>query len=285
MKIKKIALILTIGFVFFSCGKDNDSSVDFDAAAQAIIDDDALIEYLQTHYLNDDDGGIWTITNGEEPLMNQVDVQNIVEDDISYKLYYLKQQEGVTIAPTRADSVLSTYTGMLLDSTIFDSSSSVKGFSLVPTQPNGTGGVILGWQYGFTNFKSGNIIVNPDESFYYEDFGKGILFIPSGLAYGNFGSSTGIIQPNSPLVFQITLQYVKKSDHDNDTILSILEDIDEDGNVFNDDTDEDGIPNYLDNDDDNDGILTRDEDADGDGDPTNDDTDNDGIPDYLDTDS
>uniref|UniRef100_UPI002632F498 gliding motility-associated C-terminal domain-containing protein n=1 Tax=uncultured Maribacter sp. TaxID=431308 RepID=UPI002632F498 len=40
--------------------------------------------------------------------------------------------------------------------------------------------------------------------------------------------------------------------------------------------------NYRDLDDDGDGINTPDEDADGDGDPTNDDTDNDGTPDYLD---
>ena len=47
------------------------------------------------------------------------------------------------------------------------------------------------------------------------------------------------------------------------------------------DTDGDGIPNYLDNDDDGDGIPTIDEDYNGDGNPMNDDTNNDGIPDYL----
>ena len=61
--------------------------------------------------------------------------------------------------------------------------------------------------------------------------------------------------------------------------------MDNDGNVKNDDTDGDTIPNYLDADDDNDGVLTKNEDANGDGDPTNDDTDGDGIPDYLDTDN
>jgi hypothetical protein len=71
-------------------------------------------------------------------------------------------------------------------------------------------------------------------------------------------------------------------DDDNDSILSINEDLNQDGNLTNDDTDGDGTPNYLDNDDDGDGILTIDEDANGDGDPTNDDTDGDGIPDYLD---
>jgi FKBP-type peptidyl-prolyl cis-trans isomerase FkpA len=274
MKIKNLLFILAIGIVIFSCKKD-DNEAPFDAAEQALLDDEDLIEYLQTHYLNEDDDGIWTITNNEAPLMGQVDVQNIVKDEISYKLYYLTQAEGVASYPSRADSVLTTYTGMLLDSTVFDSRSSLIWFSLT--------GVVEGWGYGFTNFKGGTKIVNEDESFYYENSGKGILFIPSGLAYGNFGQ--GFIPSNSPLIFQITLNDVNVSDDDNDGVSSILEDIDGDGNVKNDDTDEDGIPNYLDVDDDGDGTLTKDEDANEDGDPTNDDTDNDGIPDYLDTDN
>ncbi|KAA1247810.1 T9SS type A sorting domain-containing protein [Aquimarina sp. RZ0] len=47
------------------------------------------------------------------------------------------------------------------------------------------------------------------------------------------------------------------------------------------DTDEDLIPNHRDTDDDNDGIPTIEEDYNGNGDPTDDDTDNSGIPDYL----
>ena len=275
MKLKNLFFILALGFVIFSCKKDDSTDVVFDAAAQSLLDDEALIEYLQTHYLNDVDGGIWTITNNETPLMEQVETQNVTKNDISYKLYYLKENEGATISPSRADSVLTTYTGMLLDSTVFDSRSTLTWLSLTK--------VIDGWNYGFTNFKGGNRIVNQDESFYYENSGKGILFIPSGLAYGNFGQI--LIPENSPLVFQITLEDVNISDDDNDGIISILEDLDLDGDVKNDDTDEDLIPNYLDVDDDNDGILTRDEDANGDGNPLNDDTDNDGIPDYLDTDN
>jgi len=275
MKLKNIFFILALGFVIFSCKKDDSTDVVFDAAAQSLLDDEALIEYLQTHYLNEVDGGIWTITNNETPLMGQVETQNVTKNDISYKLYYLKENEGATISPSRADSVLTTYTGMLLDSTVFDSRSTLTWLSLTK--------VIDGWSYGFTNFKGGNRIVNQDESFYYENSGKGILFIPSGLAYGNFGQIS--IPENSPLVFQITLEDVNISDDDNDSIISILEDLDLDGDVKNDDTDEDLIPNYLDVDDDNDGILTRDEDANGDGNPLNDDTDNDGIPDYLDPDN
>ncbi|MCE7989608.1 MAG: hypothetical protein DYG89_51325 [Caldilinea sp. CFX5] len=76
-----------------------------------------------------------------------------------------------------------------------------------------------------------------------------------------------------------------QTDHDNDRVPTGKEDVNSDGNIYNDDTDSDGTPNYRDTDDDNDGILTKDEDTNSDGDPTNDDADNDGIPNYLDADS
>ncbi|MCF7569307.1 hypothetical protein L3X37_13200 [Sabulilitoribacter arenilitoris] len=71
---------------------------------------------------------------------------------------------------------------------------------------------------------------------------------------------------------------------DNDEVPLALEDVNGDGNLENDDTDGDGLWNYIDIDDDGDNILTIDEDLNDDGDPTNDDTDNDGIPNYLDDD-
>lgn len=275
MKFKNLFFMLAASTVIFSCNKDNNNSDNFDAAKQALDDDATLITYLQTHYLNDEDGGIWTIKNGETPLMDQVEVQNITKNDISYKLYYLKQSEGVTIAPSRADSVLTKYTGMFLDSTIFDAPQTHVWEQLT--------NVIDGWSYGFMNFKGGTKMVNPDESFFYENQGKGFLFIPSGLAYSNIGRST--IPPNAPLVFQISLNEVNISDHDNDGISSILEDVNGDGNVKNDDTDGDLIMNYLDVDDDNDGKLTKDEDTNGNGNWFDDDADGDGTANFLDKDS
>ena len=273
MKIKFLQALLIISTVLISCSKDNDKEI-FDASAQALKDDTALIEYLQTHYLKDD-GAIWTITNGETPLLGQVNNMDVVKDDISYKLYYYTKNEGTTISPKRPDSILTKYSGMTLDSIVFDSSASIQWFSLT--------NLIDGWSYGFTNFNAGTKIINPDESFNYTDYGQGILFIPSGLAYGNRGSSG--ISPNTPLVFQITLQDVHLADHDNDSILSSKENYDGDNNVKNDDTDKDGVPDYLDPDDDGDGVLTKNEDANGDGNPLNDDTDGDGVPDYLDADT
>ncbi|WP_046757322.1 Calx-beta domain-containing protein [Kordia jejudonensis] len=71
-------------------------------------------------------------------------------------------------------------------------------------------------------------------------------------------------------------------DTDGDGIFDSFEDVNGDNDLSNDDTDNDGIPNYQDADDDGDGINTADEDYDGDNDPTNDDSDGDQIPDYLD---
>ena len=77
------------------------------------------------------------------------------------------------------------------------------------------------------------------------------------------------------------------TEDDKDGIPAALEDINGNGNLEDDDTDGDGIPNYLDFDDDGDNIRTIDEKPD----PNNDgnlsdalDTDGDGIPNYLDND-
>ncbi len=75
------------------------------------------------------------------------------------------------------------------------------------------------------------------------------------------------------------------SEDDNDGVPAEEEDINNNGNLEDDDTDNDGIPNYKDQDDDNDNILTFAE-LDN-GDPDNDsfrDTDDDGTPDYLEKD-
>lgn len=64
-------------------------------------------------------------------------------------------------------------------------------------------------------------------------------------------------------------------DDDNDGILTKNEDVNKDSSPINDDTDDDGVPNYLDANDDGDSRLTREEGG-------TKDSDNDGILDYLD---
>jgi hypothetical protein len=74
---------------------------------------------------------------------------------------------------------------------------------------------------------------------------------------------------------------------DGDNIPADLEDLNEDGDYDNDDTDMDGIPNYLDDDDDGDNVPTINEGHNysiSNGITNAQDTDNDGTPDYLDND-
>lgn len=277
MKLKYL-LIMLVALVLFSCKKDDDIPP-HDPVAQATIDDGILIEFLQTHYLNEDKL-VAPIEDGETPLYSEVEVDDILFNDINYKLYYYTDpEEGVGINPSSSDSVQVLYKGFTLDSVKFDqnlSYTATKSWFHLPQ-------LIPGWQFGMPHYKSGEKIIYPDESFGYENTGSGIIFIPSGLAYGNNG--TGGILPNECIYFYIDLGNVVRADADNDLVINSDEDLDGDGLVQNDDTDDDNIPNYQDPDDDNDGVLTKNEDANEDGDPRNDDSDNDGIPDYLDSDS
>lgn len=112
------------------------------------------------------------------------------------------------------------------------------------------------------------------------------------------------VPPSSPQVIEefvsttggMAILEIRISDQDdNDGVPAELEDINGDGNLFNDDSDGDGIPDFLDTDDDNDNVLTASEEleavddngnviTDENGDVVYVDTDNDGIPNYLDDD-
>lgn len=279
MKLKYFLALLVV-LVISSCKDDDDDDiVPHDPVAQALIDDEILIEFLQTHYLTEDKE-VAPMEDNETPLFSQVDIDDINYNDISYKMYYYTDTEGVGVNPTSSDSVQVLYRGFTLDSIKFDENLSYttsKSWFHLPQ-------LIPGWQYGMPHYSEGEKVIYPDESFGYENTGSGILFIPSGLAYGPRGSGA-LIYANECIYFFVELGTVIRADADNDHVINSDEDINGDGLVYNDDTDEDGIPDYLDKDDDNDGILTKNEDANGDGDPRNDDSDGDGIPDYLDADS
>jgi len=284
MKLKYLITILALTIVLFSCKKDDDAADNFDPAAQALLDDSTLVEYLQTHFYtpaedNEAFGNIDTIRNGEVSLFSQVVTQNVTHEDVNYKLYYLMFEEGIDENPTRYDSVFVKFRGFTLDSVKFDE---VTNFGTLRSWIILTD-VVQGWKYGFPNFKSGNNVTQSGNPITIDNTGKGVLFIPSGLGFTNIGS--GAIPGNAPILFHIELGLVVRADNDNDGVLNKDEDLNGDGEVFDENTDNDSFPNYIDSDDDGDGTLTKDEDANGDGDPTNDDTDGDGIPDYLDTDN
>jgi hypothetical protein len=204
-----------------------------------------------------------------------VDIVDENDEIVPHNMYYIINREGNGQNPSVADSVFVSYKGFrpysddVFDSKPFpvwlDNVFNIRGFK------------------EFTSFlKRGDVIINNDGTYDFENFGIGFVIMPSKLGY--YDNSTSKIPAYSPLIFQVNLHTLNVTDHDLDTINSIEEDLNGDNDLFNDDTDEDGIPNFQDIDDDNDGILTKDE-YDQNGDNVPDDSDNDGIPDYLDSDN
>ena len=222
---------------------------------------------------------------------------------LEYKLYYLIVREGLGETLHGLDRAIVSYRGITIDETLFDSSVSPVNFNL--TQISTSPGVVQGFRESLVEFRTAQSFTenNSDGTTVYHNHGIGASFIPSGLGYFS-GFISNILSGYNPLLFKFNLIGRNDTDYDFDNIPSYLEDLNNNGDGFDDDTDGDTVNNFFDNDDDGDGVLTRDEDledtdlnfdSDGDGDPTNDrngdgnplndDTDGDGIPNYLDFDT
>lgn len=297
-KIKYILAITFFSVLVYACGDNNTFTNPFaniDHKALAISDNDSIVKFLQAHYYDETVDSVKALVSGKTAIYadSKLKIMDVKENDIDYKLYVYVVNEGDPFPdrdkgyPSVVDSVFSkysgrTFSGTKFSNTAFDANTSGIWFNL--------NSVVKGWTYGFSFFKGGQLKKEPNgEPFNgpitYLNSGKGVIFIPSGLAYPSSNpqfQSNSLVNTN--LFFYIDLlDFVDDTDHDNDNVPSIKEDLNGDGNVNNDDTDGDGIPNYFDPDDDGDGVLTKNEDANGDGDPTNDfsDPSNPTLPDYL----
>lgn len=292
MKINYLILGFALILCFFGCKKSENEIEEVvirSAAVQSSDDDIELRSYLLSHFYNYDDFNskpddyslkiVIDSLSGDNidktPLIEMVKEQilTVKQDgvDIPHKLYYLVARQGNSSKPTNIDSTFVTYSGSLIDGSVFDFRDLPLWFDLAQ--------VVQGFRMGITNFNAGSYSVNNNGTINFEGFGQGVMFFPSGLGY--FSNTNSGIPQYSPLIFKVSLLTTNISDHDNDGIPSYLEDIDLDGEPLNDDTDGDGNINLYDADDDGDGILTINE-IDKDDNGIIDDTDEDGIPDYLD---
>jgi len=240
--LNRLLALALLAVVYTAC--NNDEEEPHDPVQQAIIDDEVLVTYLQSHYYNDETETIDTLESTSNTSLyddSRLGIDDdIVANDIDYKLYYLVLNEGANDRPSTVDSVFTRYSGSLLTTgSGFDANDNIW-FTLGFT-PND---VILGWTYGFTHFKSGDNISVPDEPLAFENTGEGYLFMPSGLAYGT--TALPGIPENSCLVFEVELKLVNYRDQDLDGTLSKNEDANGNGNPNDDDTDGDGVPDYLD---------------------------------------
>ena len=318
MKFKLYFLLITIFLLGFSCGDDDDDGIvevpEADRTEQQVIDNDSLVSFLQSHYVDES-----LLTNNPTILFNEIEINQLPENgelpnpdqnsllidmvetltttyfDVEYEYYILKiNQGGSENSPNFSDKVRVSYEGTLMDDTVFDSSSTPVDFDLTST--------IAGWGRVLPEYNNAeDFIVNSDGTVTYNNPGIGIMFLPSGLGY--YSAAAGTVPVYSNLIFKFKVFQSEVNDHDFDNVPSHLEDLNGDYDLTNDDTDDDTFADFIDSDDDNDGTLTIDEDLEpdsdltvdrdgdgdptndiGDGDPTNDDTDGDGIPNYLDPD-
>jgi hypothetical protein len=335
---KKAYFLITMLSLLFlavlSCKKDNgiDTIPPRDRGEEAIPSTAEIETYLMTHFYNYEEfqnppsdfkyrikfDTIAGDNASKIPLMDQVSFKNVkdrVDETVTYKLYYLNAIQGGGESPNFPDITTITYEGTYLNNESTYNVSQVFDSSVVPIRFDLTM-IVPGLQDVLTEFNAstGNV-VNPDGTITFENYGVGAAFVPSGLAY--YTSTPPGIPVYSQLIFTFQLLETELGDQDSDTVPSIYEDVDGDLNVFDDDTDADGVPNFADVDDDGDGRLTKNEVvlntytvAQGDPDPvlasnevetnseydettmittittvTFTDTDGDGTPDYLDPDN
>ena len=269
IKFFKAGFILTMSLLILSCNKSDDPAAAYVVpyTIQYPIDLGNIENFLKTHSYavtntpEDQDitfapatigsaSSIW----GSDPNTPKSSLLHkmINSNGVDYKVYYISLRDGLNDKPSRVDSVFVSYKGLLLIETVFDQAQNPVWFPLT--------NVIQGWSEIIPFFKTGSYdSTNANGTVTYADFGAGVMFLPSGLAYYNTPPSQSSIPAYSPLIFTFKLKQLNYVDHDGDRIDSKDEDVNGDGDPTNDDSDLDGRANYYDTDDDGDGYTTKSE--------------------------
>ncbi|PKR81663.1 peptidylprolyl isomerase [Brumimicrobium salinarum] len=126
--------------------------------------------------------------SSEEQLKADIEIikdyckeNNLEATETKSGLHYIIEEQGNGNHPFANDNVRVRYKGYTTDNKVFDESDS-EGITF------NLQNVIKGWTEGIPKFKEG---------------GKGVLLIPSKLAYGEKGNSS--IPPNTVLIFDVEL--------------------------------------------------------------------------------
>lgn len=294
-KIKYYFILTVASLSLFSCSKSDSSSVEplRDYTEQYKTDINDIEDYLNANTITitdapgkpeDQDVKIELISKPDQksiksyensPTFPSLRSKIVKLHGIEYKLYFLVLREGVGESPCSVDGVLASYKGTYLyrkPAVSETEPSVVTAFKfeevVFPQDFLDMYTLVKGWGETFPNFKVGTVGGGGNGAAQYNDFGAGVMFLPSGLAY--YAGGGGSIPGYSPLVFSFKLYALQRLDHDGDGILSYKEDdgdgylrdmrnkTEYPGNEDNpDDTDKDGIPDFLDVDDDGDSVATK----------------------------
>ena len=131
-----------------------------------------------------------TAASGPQALLDEVQKNGSVTE---LKVADIEVGTGDAIAP--GDTIEVSYTGILPNGTVFDSTEAHGGVPLTlvvgtdgSLQLSTGGGLIAGWSQGMAGMKEG---------------GSRLLAIPPQLGYGQTGQ--GSIPPNATLIFQVEI--------------------------------------------------------------------------------
>jgi FKBP-type peptidyl-prolyl cis-trans isomerase len=106
-------------------------------------------------------------------------------------LYYIITQKGTGENAKEGQTVSVNYTGKTIDGKAFDSSTDAEFGHVAPYSfPLGKHQVIPGWDEGIALLNKG---------------AKGVLYIPSGLAYGPISPNPSRIPANAIMIFDVEL--------------------------------------------------------------------------------
>ena len=278
---KSFSLLFFTMCVFFavlSCKEDDEVQAipPRDRAEEAIASTAEIETFLSTHFYNYEEFNNppvdfnfqvkFDTISGENasktPLIDQVaskTVRDRVDENTTYTFYYLIATQGGGESPSFPDIATITYEGTYLNnengfnnSSVFDSSTVPVRFDLTAVVPGFADALIE------MNASTG-YISNVDGTVTFQNYGVGAVFIPSGLAYYTTPPPQSGIPVYSQLVFSFQLYVTEIGDQEGDKVPSVYEDLNNNGNLFDDDTDSDGVPDFSDVDDDGDGRLTRNE--------------------------
>ena len=283
-KVKFYFILSLISMVLFSCNEDDNSSVIRPLKPyeeQYPIDIDSIESYLKTHSFSvvDVDGridveidtfivgnasgkvSIWD--NTEYPLQfkmvkNDARNNNLVDgqvvDPVDYKMYYFIINQGGGDRATKFDSTYVSYRGWRLDNKQFDINPT-PFWATFPKISNSELSLISGFRQFTALLNTAESIDAPTGGdIIYNNYGVGVVFLPSGLGYYN--NPQGSLPSFSPLIFTIRLHSLRERDHDRDGVLSKYENGNAVEDLYTVDTDGDNIPDFLDIDDDNDNVRT-----------------------------
>jgi len=269
----KILLGFTLTLTLVGCPSDDTATIEI--RDRKIVYEENILsieDYLKKNYLTLDANNNATVTKipdggTQTPIWNNPNLQSItvkndsrvtvktdgrIDDDVDYKLYYIRLNEGGGATPTSVDSTLVAYKGWNLDNVVFDQNNQGVWFSF----PESASSSISGFRQILKTVKTAETTTaGTDGNVNRQNFGNVIVFIPSGLAYFS-GGSLNIGQYQS-ICFQIKLFDRRERDHDGDRVKSKYEDHNNNNDYFDDDTDGDMLPDFFDLDDDGDGKLTK----------------------------